>query len=139
MVGWNMLIKEIKGYELEKAQPNTSEDFFNRSEVTFSENGTEKTLNLLYLRYFDEIFNEFVPFENDPLFSIGEKPIYFKDVIGLIWMLKNPELKNRKSVYINDKNELIEFCKEVDYQKLPEIVEKITKGGYELTSPIKAN
>lgn len=134
-----MLIKEIKGYELEKAQPNTSEDFFNRSEVTFNENGTEKTFYLLYLRYFDEIFNEFVPFENDPLFSIGEKPIYFKEVIGLICMLKNPELKNRKRVYINDKNELIEFCKEIDYQKLPEIVEQITKGGYELTSPLKAN
>lgn len=134
-----MLIKEIKGYELEKAQPNTSEDFFNRSEVTFNENGKEKTFYLLYLRYFDEIFNEFVPFENDPLFSIGEKPIYFKEVIGLICMLKNPELKNRKRVYINDKNELIEFCKEIDYQKLPEIVEQITKGGYELTSPLKAN
>ncbi len=30
-----MVIIGYAGYELEKAQPNTSEDFFNRSEVTY--------------------------------------------------------------------------------------------------------
>lgn len=127
-----MLIKEIKGYELEKAQPNTSEDFFNRSEVTFIDQGVEKTFYLLYVRYFDEILNEFVPFESDPLFTIDEKPIYFKDVIGLICMLKDTTLKNRKRVYINDKKDLINYCKGIDPDKLKEIVGQIMKGGYEL-------
>lgn len=132
MVGWNMLIKEIIGYELEKAAPNTSEDFFNRSEVTFIDNGTEKTFHLLYVRYFDEIFNEFVPYEKDPVFTAGGKEVHFKDIIGLVCMLKNPELKNRKRIYINEKNELQEYCKGIDYDKLPQIVEQISKGGYEL-------
>ncbi|NSL50468.1 hypothetical protein [Calidifontibacillus erzurumensis] len=127
-----MLIKEIKGYELEKAQPNTSEDFFNRSEVTFIDQGVEKTFYLLYVRYFDEILNEFVPFESDPLFTIDEKPIYFKDVIGLICMLKDTTLKKRKRVYINEKKDLINYCKGIDPDKLKEIVGQIMKGGYEL-------
>lgn len=127
-----MLIKEIIGYELEKAAPNTSEDFFNRSEVTFIDNGTEKTFHLLYVRYFDEIFNEFVPYEKDPVFTAGGKEVHFKDIIGLVCMLKNPELKNRKRIYINEKNELQEYCKGIDYDKLPQIVEQISKGGYEL-------
>ncbi|WP_374723448.1 hypothetical protein [Calidifontibacillus erzurumensis] len=127
-----MLIKEIKGYELEKAQPNTSEDFFNRSEVTFLDQGVEKTFYLLYVRYFDEILNEFVPFESDPLFTIDEKPIYFKDVIGLICMLKDTTLKKRKRVYINEKKDLINYCKGIDPDKLKEIVGQIMKGGYEL-------
>lgn len=127
-----MLIKEIKGYELEKAQPNTSEDFFNRSEVTFIDNGTEKIFHLLYVRYFDEIFNEFVPYENDPVFTVGGKEVYFKDIIGLVCMLNNPELKNRKRVYINEKSELLDYCKGIDYNKLPEIVAQISNGGFEL-------
>ncbi|HHY71675.1 MAG TPA: hypothetical protein GX497_00300 [Bacillus bacterium] len=127
-----MLIKEIKGYELEKALPNTSEDFFNRSEVTFVDNGTEKTFHLLYIRYFDQIFNEFVPYESEPLFTVGEKAYSFKEIIALVCMLKNPELKNRKRVYISDKNELLEYCQGIDYAMLPSIVEQIAKGGYEL-------
>jgi hypothetical protein len=127
-----MLIKEIKGYELEKAAPNTSEDFFNRSEVTFIDNGTEKTFHLLYVRYFDEIFNEFVPYENNPVFTVSGQEVNFKDIIGLICMLKKPELKNRKRVYINEKHELREYCQGIDYNKLPAIVEQIAKGGFEL-------
>lgn len=131
-----MIIKEIKGYELEKAQPNTSEDYFNRSEVTFTENGAEKTFSLLYVRYFEEIFNEFVPYENNPLFTVGDHSYSFKDVAGLLCMLKNPELKNRKRLYINDQQELIEYCQGIDYAKLPTIVEQISKGGFELKSPV---
>ncbi len=49
-----MLLKKCEGYELEKEKSNTSEDFFNRSEVVYVENGKEKTLHVLYVRYFDE-------------------------------------------------------------------------------------
>lgn len=134
-----MNIKKIYGYELEKAQSNTSEDYFNRSEVTYFEEGVEKTFHLLYLRYFDEIFHEFVPFERDPLFIIGEQSIYFKDIIGLICLLKNPQFINRKRVYINSKKELLDYCTGIDYEKLPEIVETIYKNGYELTAPEISN
>ncbi|WP_017755635.1 hypothetical protein [Calidifontibacillus oryziterrae] len=127
-----MNIKKIHGYELEKAQANTSEDFFNRSEVTYFENGVEKTFHLLYLRYFDEIFTEFVPFESEPLFHNGEQAIFFKDIIGLICLLSKPELINQKRVYINSKKELAELCESIDYEKLPDIVAAINKNGYEI-------
>ncbi|WP_102345720.1 hypothetical protein [Bacillus sp. Marseille-P3661] len=132
-----MIIKEVVGYELEKAQPNTSEDFFNRSDVTFEENGIEKTFHLLYLRYFDETFSEFVPFLEDPLFKVEGKEIFFKDIIGLVCMLKNPDFRNRKRVYINDKIELLKLCDGIDYEKLPEVLKAIKNGGYELRSPLQ--
>ena len=67
-----MKIISCHGYELQKAQPNTSEDFFNRSEVTFvDDDGTERTLHVLYVRYFDERFFEWTPYEQDPVFQIG--------------------------------------------------------------------
>lgn len=132
-----MIIKELKGYELEKAQPNTSEDFFNRSEVTFIENGSEKTFHLLYLRYFDENFQEFVPFDHEPLFTIDGKAFFFKDVISLICLIQNPDLRNRKRVYIISKKELLNYCQGIDYEKLPDILKGIGKGGYEFTSPLK--
>ena len=67
-----MLIKECMGYELEKEKSNTSEDFFNRSEVTFVEDGEVRTLHVLYLRYFDEFLHEFTPYQQDPVWSKGK-------------------------------------------------------------------
>lgn len=133
-----MKIIECKGYELEKAQPNTSEDFFNRSEVTFLDDGKENTFHVLYVRYFDEIFNEFVPFEQDPLFGEGEQKVYFKDIVALVCLLKNPSLRNRKRLYINSKQELAAYFQEIDYNKLPEIFRSLQqKKEYELRSPLE--
>src|SRR5581483_427101 len=99
--GIKLLIKECKGYELEKEKSNTSEDFFNRSEITFMENGTEKTLHVLYVRYFDEIFHEFTPYSSDPIFAEEGQEITFKDIVALVCLLKNPGLRERKRLYIN--------------------------------------
>ncbi len=132
-----MLIKQCKGYELEKAQSNTSEDFFNRSEVTFSVNGEERTFHLLYIRYFDEVFSQFTPYESDPVFTVGSTNIEFKDIVGLVCLLKNPGFQNRKRVYINTQKEFEEYFKDIEFGKLPEIFESILKSGsYELKSPL---
>ncbi|MDF0726165.1 hypothetical protein PY093_05485 [Cytobacillus sp. S13-E01] len=128
-----MLIKNCKGYELEKAQSNTSEDFFNRSEVTFSVKGEEKTFHLLYIRYFDEVFASFTPYEQDPIFNDVE----FKDIVGLVCLLKNPGFQSRKRVYINSQKEFENYFKDIQFDKLPEIFESIRqKGSYELESPL---
>lgn len=129
-----MIIKECKGYELEKAKPNTSEDFFNRSEVTFTLEGEEKTFHLLYLRFFDESFNELTPYSTDPVFKVGERDVYFKDIVGLICMLVDSGFRQRKRVYINSEEEFSRYFKDIDFDKLPEIFEGIQKGGYQLES-----
>lgn len=133
-----MLIKECKGYELEKEKSNTSEDFFNRSELTFVEDGEEKTLHVLYVRYFDEIFQEFTPFEQDPIFVADGREVSFKDIVALVCMLKNPGLRSRKRLYINSKHEFAGYFQEINVQKLPEIFQALKqKNGYELRSPLE--
>lgn len=133
-----MLLTLCKGYELEKEKPNTSEDFFNRSEVVFHENGEEKTLHVLYVRYFDEHLSEFTPYKEDPIFHVGTEEITFKDVVALICLLKNPGFRHRKRVYINTKAEFASYFQDIDYSKLPDIFNGLANSqGYELRSPLE--
>ncbi|WP_043932898.1 hypothetical protein [Bacillus sp. EB01] len=133
-----MLIKQSSGYELEKEKSNTSEDFFNRSELTYVEDGEERTLHVLYLRYFDEKFTDFVPFENDPLFTVSGKDIYFKDIVALVCMIKNPGLRNRKRLYLHTQKEFAANFQGINYEKLPDIFEAlIAKGSFEMNSPLE--
>ncbi|MBL4954084.1 hypothetical protein JK635_18115 [Neobacillus sp. YIM B02564] len=133
-----MLIKECKGYELEKAKSNTSEDFFNRSELTYIDDGVEKTLHVLYVRYFDELFPEFTPFEADPVFVHDGNEVKFKDIVALVCFLKNPGLRERKRLYINSKQEFAAYFQDINFEKIKEIFTSLQqKQGYELRSPIE--
>src|SRR5574342_326717 len=128
----NMLIKQCVGYELEKEKSNTSEDFFNRSEVTFVENGKEKTLHVLYVRYFDELIGSITPFEADPAFTAGSRKVFLRDLVVLAALLKNPGYRHRKRVYINVQREFADIFNGLDFKKLLEIVEGIEqKGAFE--------
>lgn len=135
-----MRILNCRGYELEKAQPNTSEDFFNRSEVTFEDEGQEKTLHVLYIRYYDETFAEFIPSlsgEADPIFEIGDYKVTFKDLVAITCLIKNPSFRQRKRIYINTQEELAGYFEGVDIPKIREIFEGIdNKGHYQLSSPL---
>jgi hypothetical protein len=134
----NLLIKECKGFELEKEQSNTSEDFFNRSIVTFYEDGEEKTLHVLYVRFFDEIRQEFTPYQQDPIFVQQEQETTFKDIVALVCLLKNPGLRSRKRLYINSKQEFASYFQDINYNKLPEIFLSLNqKKEYELRSPLE--
>ncbi|NHM29063.1 hypothetical protein [Neobacillus terrae] len=133
-----MLIKECKGYELVKEKSNTSEDFFNRSEITFIEEGTEKTLHVLYVRYFDQLFPEFTPFTQEPIFTAGSQEVTFKDTVALVCLLKNPGLRHRKRVYISSKQEFVSYFQGINFEKLPEVFNSLgTQNGYELRSPLE--
>jgi hypothetical protein len=132
-----MQIIECFGMELEKAQPNTSEDFFNRSVVTFIEEGEQKTFHLLYIRYFDEVFSEFTPFNEDPIFTVSGKKIMFKDIVGLVCLIKNPGFRSRKRVYINTQKEFSRFFNDVDFDKVKEVFRNLVEhGSYQLKSPL---
>lgn len=128
-----MLLKECKGYELTKAKPNTSEDYFNRSEVIFVDEGEEKVLHVLYVRYFEELFPQFTPYEQDPVFTIGTKEIQFKDIVGLVCLLKNPSLRKQKRVYINNENEFKAYFKDTNFEMIKEVFHSLEQNnGYEL-------
>lgn len=132
-----MLIKECIGYELEKEKSNTSEDFFNRSEVTFIEGSEEKTLHVLYVRYFDEFFQEFTPYQQNPIFTKDDIEVTFKDIVALVCLIKNPGLRNRKRLYINSKQEFVSYFEDIDFEKLPEIVLAVKQNHKtELRSPL---
>jgi hypothetical protein len=132
-----MLIKQCVGYELEKEKSNTSEDFFNRSEVTFLEDGKEKTLHVLYVRYFDEMLETVTPFKSDPVFKAGSKDVFLRDVVALAALLKNPGYRHRKRVYINIQKEFADLFKGLEVSKLPEIVEGVEqRGAFEISSPL---
>lgn len=133
-----MLIKECKGFELEKEKSNTSEDFFNRSEVTFMEDGEEKTLHVLYVRYFDEILQEFTPYQQDPIISLPDMEVTFKEIVALVCLLKNPGLRSRKRLYINSKHEFASYFQDINYNKLTEVFLTLKQSqGYELRSPLE--
>jgi hypothetical protein len=137
-VGFILLIKECKGFELEKEKSNTSEDFFNRSIVTFNEDGEEKTLHVLYVRYFDEFFQEFTPYKQDPIFVQENNEVAFKDIVALVCLLKNPGLRDRKRLYINSKQDFASYFQDINYNKLPEIFLALhQKKEYELHSPLE--
>jgi hypothetical protein len=132
-----LLIKDCIGYELEKEKSNTSEDFFNRSEVTFIDESEEKTLHVLYVRYFDEFIQEFTPYQQNPIFTKDNIQVIFKDIVALVCLIKNPGLRNRKRLYINSKQEFASYFQDIDFEKLPEIVLGVKQTNkFELRSPL---
>lgn len=132
-----MLIKRCAGYELEKEQSNTSEDFFNRSEVTYVEDGKEKTLHVLYVRYFDEQIESITPFKADPVFKAGSREVYLRDVVALACLLKKPGYRQRKRVYINMQKEYGDLFKGLEVSRLQEIFEGVEQtGSHEIHSSL---
>jgi hypothetical protein len=126
-----MKLKKISGYELEKELPNTSEDFFNRSSVTFEDAGEEKTFHLLYVRFFEENMKETTPFNENPIFSVGDKEISLTDIVALVALLKDHNNKERKRLYINEEQEFQQLFANVDKEEVLQIVTEIEqKGSY---------
>ncbi|MCM3586454.1 hypothetical protein M3182_11985 [Mesobacillus maritimus] len=133
-----MYIKQCTGYELEKEKSNTSEDFFNRSEVQYIVDGEEKTLYVLYLRYFDEMISKFIPFEQDPIFKVGTRDVSFKETVAICCLLKNPELRHRKRVYINSEKEFATLFQGINFDMLKELFKNLEdKNGYEIRSSME--
>ena len=129
-----MFIKKCCGYELHKEKPNTSEDYFNRSEVVYVEEGEEKILQVLYLRYFDEKLNEFTPYNQDPIFE----EVTFKDIVALACLMKNPRFRHRKHIYINTISEFMSYFQDIDFAEFPNIFRSLKeKQGFELKSILR--
>jgi hypothetical protein len=133
-----MIIKECKGYELEKEKPNTSEDYFNRSEITYIEDGEEKNLHVLYVRYYEENFKQFTPFEENPVFNIEETNFFIRDFLALVCLLKNPGLRHRKRLYINTEKEFQYYFQEVNFEKMKDMLSELIRNKQvEIKSPLQ--
>ncbi|MGP1908279.1 hypothetical protein ACTSEZ_08895 [Metabacillus sp. JX24] len=116
-----MYITMCRGYELEKEMPNTSEDFFNRSEITIVTGKTEKTFHVLYVRYFEEVFAG----QNPALF----KDAAIKDVLALICIIQNESLLKRKRFYVNEQDVFLKYLDGINLQQALEIPAHIREHG----------
>ncbi|MFD1018544.1 hypothetical protein [Thalassobacillus hwangdonensis] len=132
-----MEIRASHGEELTKSQAASPEEFFNRSEVVYFDKGQEHSLELLYLRYFDERMNEFMPYEENPIMSFGETKIDVKDVAALVALIKNPRYKHKRKIYINDYDEYAELYANINWESLQQMLLKLSDGKpYELESTL---
>ena len=122
-----MIIKGYVGYELEKEKPNTSEDFFNRSEVTYILNGKEKTFSVLYVRYFEEVLQEITPFEGNPVYKVEEQNIYLRDIVAICCLMKDKELRAQNRLYLNNMEEFQQYFDEGTVSKVQEILAELHK------------
>ena len=122
-----LFIKRCSGYELKKEKPNSFEDYFNRSEMVYEEDGKEKTFHVLYLRYFEEKLNELTPFQENPIFTINEKAIELKDAVALACLISNPQYRQRKRVYINKESQFSSCFEGASKEKLLEIFQQLNE------------
>lgn len=122
-----MIIIGYAGYELEKAQPNTSEDFFNRSEVTYILNNQEKTFSVLYVRYFEEILQEITSFEGNPVYKVEEQDVYLRDIVAIACLVKDKELRAQKRLYLNEVTDFQRYFDEGTVVKVQEILAELHK------------
>ncbi|QKE71764.1 hypothetical protein HPK19_02650 [Arthrobacter citreus] len=113
-----MLIYNCHGYELVKAQPNTSEDFFNRSEVEYEYNGQKIVTSVLYVRFFEEKLSEFSALEATRLFENENLSVDFRDIVALALIIKNPDYRGRKRIYINELDQFSKELQGVDFDKV---------------------
>ncbi|WP_433771604.1 hypothetical protein [Bacillus wiedmannii] len=122
-----MIIIGYAGYELEKAKPNTSEDFFNRSEVTYILNDKEKTFSVLYVRYFEEVLQEITPFEGNPVCKVEEQDIYLRDIVAISCLVKDKGLRAQKRLYLNNIEEFQQYFDDGTVAKVQEILAELHK------------
>lgn len=119
-----MEILSCIGYELEKEKPNSPEEFFNRSTVTYRQNGQLKEFQVIYIRYFEEVlFKQ----EEEDLSSVKELLTDYpvKDVFALLCLLQNSRFLERKRVYINSESLFLTMFKNFPYIQIREILNKM--------------
>lgn len=132
-----MNVKVCEGVELEKTSKTSPEDSFNRSVITFETDERERTFHLLYLRFFEKEMSDFTPFDEDPIFTIGNRDVRLKDVAALVTVIQNPDYQLRKRLYLNDKAKFTSLFQDIDFGEVKKIFESLeARGSYELKSSI---
>ena len=107
------------GYELTKEKPNSPEDLFNRSIVKYREGGQVKELQILYLRYFEDLLKERTPPELADF--LKRHPV--KDCLALLYVIKNKGFLSMKKVYINTESDFLNIFEGLDIHEVERILE----------------
>ncbi|MYL32688.1 hypothetical protein GLW08_17245 [Pontibacillus yanchengensis] len=123
-----MQIVACNGIELEKEKPNTSEDFFNQSEISYVDKGQEHSLRVLYVRYFETNLSQFTPFETDPILTLEYATFFLRDIVALVALIKYPEYKNRKRVYINHEDDFNVLFEGIKWDNLKQVLVTLSEG-----------
>jgi len=113
-----LFIYNCHGYELVKAQSNTSEDFFNRSEVEYEINGQKFVTSVLYVRFFEEQLPEMSEIKSTTFYDNGNETVELRDIVALAFIIKNPAYRGRKRIYINEINQFVNELEGVDFDQL---------------------
>ena len=120
-----MNILKCIGYELEKEKPNSPEDYFTRSSVTYKQNGEIKEFQVLYIRYFEEVLLG----KEEVMLRVKEllTDYTLKDIVALLFLLQNPRYQERKRVYINSETVFLQVFENFSIAQVKEILNKIAK------------
>ena len=124
-----MIVKECRGYELQKSKPNSPEDFFNRSEVEYVSGGKQKALQVTYLRYFEDGLQELTDYPADPIFSAGGREFFFRDIVALVCLFKNKDNEERKRIYISNREEFSGYFNDFEKVRTEAILGNLGKEG----------
>lgn len=114
-----MKIISYAGYELTKERPNSPEDLFNRSVVKYKIGGQVKELQILYLRYFEELLME----RTAPPIADFLARHQVKDCLAVIYTLKNKGFQSIKKVYINTESDFLKLFEDLDIHEMERILE----------------
>ncbi|WP_285766278.1 hypothetical protein [Peribacillus sp. SI8-4] len=132
-----MRIVACNGFGLEKEKSNSPEEFFNRSVIQYIKDEEEKSLNVLYLRYFDEMVMKWTPYPANPIFQTPKREICMADIIALVCLLKDQSLVHRKRLYINSEKELAGYFENIDFRKLEKVFISLDQAKpYDIETPI---
>ncbi|MFC0188407.1 hypothetical protein ACFFJY_08930 [Fictibacillus aquaticus] len=112
----------LSGMELEKEKPNTSEDFFNRSEAVYDDGGKEKTFQLLYVRYFEDLLAAKLGWDKDAVLVASERKYAVKDIAALAALTADEGNKNKRKAYINDFDEFAKLFSDVNVNKIKSFI-----------------
>lgn len=118
-----LLIHHIDGIELEKEKPNTSEDFFNRSEASYELNGEKHTFHLLYVRYFEEKMEDELT-QHHFWKQILQK-YKIRQLAALAALSHNGSYLKRKRVYINDYEDFKSLFMNPDEKRLMNLLKSL--------------
>ena len=116
-----MKIISSAGYELTKEKPNSPEDLFNRSVVKYKEGSRTKELQILYVRYFEELLPERLSSELADFFARHK----VRDCLALLYLMKNTGFLPIKKVYINTESDFFNIFEDLDIQEVERILEVI--------------
>jgi hypothetical protein len=126
-----VIIQSIAGEELEKSKSNSPEDFFTRSSVTFiAGKEQEKTLSVLYLRFFEEKLSDLTPFDSDPLFDVNGRTIHFREIVALVSLMNQPKFQDRHRIYINEEEDFTALFKGTKADELKKMVTTLLSEGH---------